>query len=120
MLGVHGVGRDGADYYLSDLARELPEPVPGRWTGAPAAAVGLERALDPEAVPPAAPGGASPRTGQPMGSGRASVAAFDLTFSAPKSASVLFALGGEEAAAVVAAGHAAAVTGALGYLERTG
>ena len=43
MLGVHGMGRDGADYYLSDLARELPEPVPGRWTGAAAAALGLER-----------------------------------------------------------------------------
>ena len=24
MLGIHGVGRDRADYYLSDLARELP------------------------------------------------------------------------------------------------
>ena len=24
MLGIHGIGRDRADYYLSDLARELP------------------------------------------------------------------------------------------------
>ena len=24
MLGIHGIGRDKADYYLSDLARELP------------------------------------------------------------------------------------------------
>ena len=119
MLGVHGVGRDGADYYLSDLARELPEPVPGRWTGAAAAALGLERALHPEEFRRLLRG-RQPRTGQPMGSGRASVAAFDLTFSAPKSASVLFALGGEEAARRVLEGHAAAVAGALGYLEQHG
>ena len=37
--------------------------------------------------------GRHPVTGQPLGSGRTTVAAFDLTFSAPKSASVLFALG---------------------------
>ncbi len=33
MLGIHGVGRDRADYYLSDLARELPLSGPGRWVG---------------------------------------------------------------------------------------
>jgi conjugative relaxase-like TrwC/TraI family protein len=119
MLGVHGVGRDGADYYLSDPARELPEPVPGHWTGAAAAALGLERAPHPEEFRRLLRGH-QPRTGQPMGSGRASLAAFDLTFSAPKSVSVLFALGGEEAARRVVEGHAAAVAGALGYLEEHG
>ena len=33
MLGIHGVGRDKADYYLSDLARELPVAGPGHWVG---------------------------------------------------------------------------------------
>ena len=37
MLGIHGVGRDKADYYLSDLARELPVSMPGRWTSRHAA-----------------------------------------------------------------------------------
>jgi conjugative relaxase-like TrwC/TraI family protein len=45
------------------------------------------------------------------------VAAFDLTFSAPKSASVLYALGGETVARSVVAAHADAVQGALSYLE---
>ncbi len=31
MLGIHGVGRDKADYYLSDLA--LSYPWPGRVAG---------------------------------------------------------------------------------------
>ncbi len=47
MLGIHGVGRDRADYYLSDLARELPVSMPGRWTGAAAAARGVEGARQP-------------------------------------------------------------------------
>jgi len=55
-----------------------------------------------------------------MGSGRTSVAAFDLTFSAPKSVSVLFALGGVETARRVAAVHTDSVAGALRYLEQHG
>ena len=46
------------------------------------------------------------------------MAAFDLTFSAPKSASVLFALGGEAVARRVVAAHSEAVEGALSYLEQ--
>ena len=59
-----------------------------------------------------------PRTALVLGSGRTSVAAFDLTFSAPKSASVLFALGGADTARAVVALHAEAVAGALSYLEQ--
>ena len=62
--------------------------------------------------------GRHPRTGVVLGSGRASVAAFDLTFSAPKSVSVLFALAGAEAARTVVAAHADAVAGSLSYLEQ--
>ncbi len=60
---------------------------------------------------------AATRTGRPMGSGRAAVAGFDLTFSAPKSASVLFALGGAEAAAASPRSTRRGA-GALSYLER--
>src|SRR5580704_1329097 len=100
MLGIHGIGRDGADYYLSDLARELPVAGPGRWAGSAAERLGLTgpvradefgRLLESR----------HPRSGVLLGSGRASVAALDLTFSAPKSASVLFALAGAEAARAV-------------------
>ena len=40
MLGIHGIGRDRADYYLSDLARELPVAGPGQWAGSAAAEIG--------------------------------------------------------------------------------
>ena len=46
------------------------------------------------------------------------MAAFDLTFSAPKSASVVFALAGTDVARTVVAAHTEAVAGSLSYLER--
>ena len=120
MLGIHGVGRAGADYYLSDDARELPAPgVGGCWTGAAAARLGLEGAIGPAEFR-ALFLGTHPRSGRPIGSGRTAVAAFDLTFSAPKSASVLFALGGPDAARRIVAVHDDAVHAALAYLEQHG
>ena len=100
MLGIHGVGRDKADYYLSDLARELPLSGPGRWAGTAAAGLGLAGPVDPDSFRRLLEG-RHPATGVVLGSGRTTVAAFDLTFSAPKSASVLFALGGTDAASAV-------------------
>ncbi len=51
-------------------------------------------------------------------SGRArSVRAFDVTFSAPKSVSLLWALGSEPVAEVVAAAHREAAAEALEFLE---
>jgi conjugative relaxase-like TrwC/TraI family protein len=44
--------------------------------------------------------------------------AYDLTFRAPKSVSLLYAFGGPRVAAAVQKGHAKAVAAALGYLER--
>src|SRR5438309_7647624 len=44
-------------------------------------------------------------------------AGLDLTFSAPKSVSVLFGLGDDRVAAEVRAAHAAAVTQTVDYLE---
>lgn len=45
------------------------------------------------------------------------VKAFDLTFSAPKAASLLWALGSERVADVVMGAHREAVAAALGFLE---
>ena len=119
MLGIHGVGRDGADYYLSDLARELPVAGPGHWAGTAAAGLGLAGPVEPDEFRRLLEG-RHPRTGIGARLGPGPVAAFDLTFSAPKSASVLFALGGAEWRAPVVAVHAEAVAGALSYLERHG
>jgi conjugative relaxase-like TrwC/TraI family protein len=49
---------------------------------------------------------------------RSTVSGFDLTFSAPKSVSVLFAIDDERVAGELLAAHERAVDVALGYLER--
>jgi len=49
---------------------------------------------------------------------RSKAAAFDLTFSAPKSVSVLFAIGDEGLARALVEAHEEAVDAALAYLER--
>ncbi len=117
MLGIHRVGRSGAGYYLADLARELPVAEPGHWAGGAADGLGLLGRVEAEQFG-ALLEGRHPVTGQPLGSGRTTVAAFDLTFSAPKSASVLFALGGDDAARRIVAVHTEAVAGAMAYMER--
>jgi conjugative relaxase-like TrwC/TraI family protein len=116
MLGVRGIGRDRADYYLSDLARELPVAGPGRWAGSAAEGLGLTGPIRADEFRRLL-GSRHPRSGVVLGSGRVSVPAFDLTFSAPKSASVLFALAGAEAAREVVSVHNQAVAGSLSYLE---
>src|ERR1700721_1296888 len=110
MLGIHGIGRDKADYYLSDLARELPVAGPGHWAGRAAGGLGLEGPVSAEEFRRMLEG-RHPRTGVVLGTGRTSVAAFDLTFSAPKSASVLFALVGADAARTGVAAHTDAAAG---------
>jgi conjugative relaxase-like TrwC/TraI family protein len=117
MLGVHGIGRDRADYYLSDLARELPVAGPGQWAGCAAEGLGLTGPVQADEFRRLLES-RHPRTGVVLGSGRVSVPALDLTFSAPKSVSVLFALAGAEAARTVVAVHDQAVAGSLSYLEQ--
>lgn len=134
MLGIRRVGWDRADYYLSDLGRELPvavgldgaDPRPGRWIGSAGAALGLTGGLEPAGFRSLL-GGRHPHTGRPMPSvptttpsSASRVCGFDLTFSVPKSVSVLFALGGEEVAKRVVDVHGAAVEEAVRYLEGHG
>jgi conjugative relaxase-like TrwC/TraI family protein len=117
VLGIHRIGAARADYYLADLATELPVPGTGRWAGRAAAGLGLEGPLDSDRFRLVL-ASRHPWTGRPMGSGRTQVAGVDLTFSAPKSVSVLFALGGTEIAACVADAHNDALSGAVAYVER--
>ncbi len=65
--------------------------------------------------------GLDPRSGESLrrAGSRVRLGGFDLTFSAPKSVSVLFGLGGPEMEAAVRAAHDRAVIEALGYLERS-
>ena len=64
--------------------------------------------------------GRHPASGHRLRSERATVLGFDMTFSAPKSVSVVFALGGEDVARDVVAAHRAGVRGAVAYVETHG
>jgi conjugative relaxase-like TrwC/TraI family protein len=124
MLRIHRLASTGVEYYLSDLARELPLPMGGtdradRWVGRAAEGLGLRGAVTLAHLE-AVLGGRHPETAQQFRSPRATVPGLDLTFSAPKAVSVLFALGGEEVARQVVAAHRSAVDGALTYMEGHG
>ena len=79
----------GRDDYYSGRGES-----PGRWTGRGGEALGLVGVVDGEGFM-ALMEGRHPGTGERLRrvGGRSKVAAFDLTFSAPKSVSVLFAVG---------------------------
>ncbi|HEX4161304.1 MAG TPA: MobF family relaxase [Acidimicrobiales bacterium] len=126
MLGIRRIGTGRADYYLADLAAEVPVPGParaaGRWIGAAAGDLGLDGAAPVDATQfRSLLAGRHPGTARPLPlpTGRR-VAGYDLTFSAPKSVSVVFALGGDDVARAVVAAHTEAVVGALRYVERHG
>ncbi|HEY3947368.1 MAG TPA: MobF family relaxase [Solirubrobacteraceae bacterium] len=94
---------------------------PGEWIGAGAEALGLSGRVTTEQFN-ALIAGADPR--DPVLRLRSSsrdpkIAAFDLTFSAPKSVSVLFAIAPEAVSRVLVECHEEAVRAALGYLEDT-
>jgi conjugative relaxase-like TrwC/TraI family protein len=121
VLGIHRLTSQGAHYYLSDLAQELPlpqrwEPGPATWVGRAAQGLGLEGDIEPAQLQ-AVLLGLHPTGDHRLRSDRATVLGFDLTFSAPKSVSVVGALGGEDTARQVVAAHRAGVRGAVSYVE---
>ncbi|HEV2924403.1 MAG TPA: MobF family relaxase [Solirubrobacteraceae bacterium] len=109
------VARGGDDYYSGR------GEAPGVWTGAGASALGLTGPVQAEQFG-ALIAGLDPR--DPSVRLRASeqdpkIAALDLTFSAPKSISVLFAIAPDDISGRLVACHEEAVGAALGYLEDT-
>ena len=89
----------------------------GVWTGAGAVGFGLAGGVGREELT-AVLGGRRPGDGRPLVARRGGVAGYDLTFTAPKSVSVLFALSVPEVGAEVLAAHDAAVEEAMGYVAR--
>ncbi len=122
-----GHGRRGVEYYLSRVASGIEDyytgagEAPGEWVGSGAAELGLSGRLSAEDLR-ALMDGRHPRTGEVLlggGPGRPrSVPAFDLTFSAPKSVSLLYAFGDPYVRQAVIAAHERAVRASLyDYLE---
>jgi conjugative relaxase-like TrwC/TraI family protein len=121
-IGKLAVGQER--YYERQIAQGLDDyyagrgEVPGRWLGAGAANLGLTGEVR-EGQLAALVAGRDPRTGRTLREHPASVAALDLTFSAPKSLSVLFAVGSPSVSRALVECHEEAVEAALGYLEET-
>jgi conjugative relaxase-like TrwC/TraI family protein len=95
----------GRDDYYSGRGES-----PGRWTGSGAETLELGGRVDDDGFM-ALMDGRDPRTGERLKrvGGRSKVAAFDLTFSAPKSVSVLFAIGEPALAGALVDAHEQAV-----------
>jgi conjugative relaxase-like TrwC/TraI family protein len=125
-IGKLGVGQEryytekvaeGAeDYYSGEAEAE------GIWIGTATADLGLDGKVEPDQLT-AMLTGRNPVTGEPLGlksaPGREPVPGFDLTFSAPKSVSLTWALGGHPVSGQVMEAHRAAVEAALSYMERS-
>jgi conjugative relaxase-like TrwC/TraI family protein len=124
MLSIGKLAAGGEDYYLEAVAAGVEDyylgagEAPGVWL-AGAEALCLEGEVAPEdlraVLEGRAPDGEQLAATPP---GRPRVPGFDLTFSAPKSVSLLHALGSPSVQSEVVAAHEEAVAAALGYLER--
>ncbi len=119
MLFIRSLPSRGVDYYLSDLAQELPVSVPPHWVGRAAEGLGLQGSINADALR-AVLDGRVPHGGQRLRSDRATMSGLDLTFTAPKSVSLIFGLGGREWGAETVAAHVKSVSDALTYLEAHG
>ena len=113
-------GADAGRYYTERLPSyylDGDEP-PGRWWGKGAGLLGLDGDVDPEGFLRVM-AGRDPITGLELGRRywEGSVRGFDATFSAPKSVSVLYALGGEEVRDRVVESHDRTVDAVLSWVE---
>ena len=123
MMSVGKVSVGQESYYLSAVAHGVEDyysergEVPGRWIGKVAGEFGLTGEVDDDDFR-AVLSGANPSTGDRLRRANARVCAFDLTLSAPKSVSLLWAFGEPDTAAAIIAAHELAVDAAVGYVER--
>jgi conjugative relaxase-like TrwC/TraI family protein len=128
MLSIGKLGRGQERYYLEKVAEGAEDyysgegEAEGYWLGDSAEDLGLQGKVDPDQLV-AMLTGADPASGEPLGlqhvSGKGPVPGFDLTFSAPKSVSLTYALAGHPVGAEVKAAHAEAVRAGLDYLQDT-
>jgi conjugative relaxase-like TrwC/TraI family protein len=119
-IGKISAGPAAARYYTDQVARGRDDyytgegEAAGRWVGRGAPALGLRGEVETERFEDLLAGAGVRRAPRPD-----AVAGFDLTFRAPKSASVLWGVGTPAIVGQLQAGHEAAVGEALDYLERS-
>ena len=125
MLNVGKLANGRENYYLSTVARGAEDyylgsgEALGRWLGRGIGGVGLSGEVGAEELR-AVLSGLHPSSLEqlPERMHQRRLPGFDLTFRAPKSVSLLHALGDEDVAAAVTEAHEEAVTASLAYLER--
>ena len=124
MLSLGKLAPGQQQYYLDTVARGAEEyytgakEAPGEWHGTASVRLGLSGEVDADKLG-AVLAHEHPRTGEPLTRSRShpQVAGFDATFSAPKSVSLLYALGDPEISNQVRNAHDVAVNAAFGVLE---
>ena len=106
---------DGVEEYYAGGAEAR-----GTWIGSAGTSLGLSGPVDGDALRRVL-AGLDPLDGTPLrgSSSPVRVAGFDLTFSAPKSVSVLFGIGDPQLRTAVRSAHDRAALEAVGYLERS-
>ena len=142
-MGLAKMAPDGWRYYAEEVGLGREDyfaghgEEPGRWTGRGAEALGLAGEVSPEQLSKLFGEGRHPLTGDALGrpfagdgagkaradagkealAGTEHVAGYALSFSPPKSVSLLWALAEDVVSAEVRAGHDAAVEAALEFLQ---
>ncbi len=123
VLSIAKLGAGQEAYYLDAVARGVEDyylgagEAPGRWVGSATSEFNLAGTVAADDLH-AVLSGVDPQTGRHVAAANRKVPGFDATFSAPKSVSLLHALGSARVRGEVAAAHDAAVGAAVGYLER--
>ncbi len=129
MLTIGKLGAGQERYYVEKVADGAEDyysgegEAPGRWTGDAAAELGLGGDVGTDDLR-AMLAGKHPSTGEPLiqslgvNRGQGPVPDFDLTFSAPKSVSLLWALHDHRTRVIVSEAHERSVDAAPGYMQR--
>jgi conjugative relaxase-like TrwC/TraI family protein len=127
MMGLAKMSPDGWAYYAREIAAGAEDyfagrgEEKGRWIGRGAEALDLSGEADAESLSRLFGQGLHPLTGAALGrrfgSDKDTVAGYALSFSPPKSVSILWALAGDGDSDAVRAGHDAAVGAALEFLQ---
>ncbi len=127
MMGLAKIAPDGWAYYAREIAAGVEDyfvghgEETGRWVGRAAEALDLSGEVDSEGLSRLFGQGVHPSSGAPLGRpfgpDKTAVAGYALSFSPPKSASVLWALAPAETADQVREGHDAAVAAAFEFLQ---
>ena len=123
MLSIGKLTAGQQAYYQEQVAQGRDDyysgkgEAPGQWTGRLAAELGLEGRVTSEAFEALLLHGRDPVSGEQLRPA-SRITAYDFTFSAPKSVSVLYAIADDEISDALRDAHDEAVTAALDYLER--